>query len=71
MATKKPKHEMIGLFLKVKCPIKDTEVMIELRGDEVTASEQECEICGSHGEVSVFFQCPECKEYHDIELRSW
>jgi len=71
MATKKQKHEMTGLFIKVKCPVKNTEVTVELKGDEVSGTAQECDICGSHGSVSIYFQCPACKEYHDIEIKSW
>ena len=35
------------------------------------ATYQECEICGSHGNVEVGFVCPVCKQYHTVELYSW
>jgi hypothetical protein len=36
----------------------------------LSASESECELCGSHGSISFFVNC-ECGNYHDIELSSW
>ena len=34
------------------------------------ASAEECECCGSHGEVSVEFKCP-CGHTHSVMLRDW
>jgi hypothetical protein len=36
----------------------------------LTASEGECECCGSHGEINFFTKC-ECGKFHDIEIKSW
>ena len=38
--------------------------------NSLTASEQECEVCGSHGSITLFVKC-ECGKFHDIEIRSW
>jgi hypothetical protein len=39
--------------------------------DDVTASSQECEICGSHGSISLFIINCECGKSHDIDIKSW
>lgn len=38
--------------------------------ESLSASEQECEICGSHGSIEFWIKC-ECGKYHDIEIKSW
>ena len=36
----------------------------------LSSSEQECEICGSHGYVKLSVYKCECCKSHDIEIRS-
>lgn len=44
---------------------------ILIRDFDITASSQECDICGSHGDITLYvFNC-ECGKSHDIEIRSW
>lgn len=38
--------------------------------NDLSASEQECELCGSHGSIKFWIKC-ECGKYHDIEIKSW
>lgn len=33
--------------------------------------EQECYMCGSHGDVNVGFSCKHCGQAYDVELDSW
>ena len=35
------------------------------------SSESECDLCGSHGSMSVDFKCTVCGNYHTIELKEW
>jgi hypothetical protein len=35
-----------------------------------SSTEQECDICGSHGSVTFSVNC-ECGKYHNIEIDSW
>lgn len=46
---------------------------VEVAADKVhfSASSQECELCGSHGESTVRFTCPECKKGQEVVLDSW
>jgi hypothetical protein len=37
----------------------------------LTASEGECELCGTHGEINLYVTKCECGEKHDIEIRRW
>lgn len=36
-----------------------------------TGGSQECECCGSHGDVKTAFSCKHCSCYHEVELSSW
>jgi len=68
---KKKKHEFLGLTLKVKCPKDDSEVTIELSEHDIRSTSQECDMCGSHGDITIDFECPVCGEFHEHELKSW
>lgn len=35
-----------------------------------SSSENECDLCGSHGEVTASFSC-DCGTSHEIYLHSW
>jgi len=71
MAKKKNVHEFLGLFIKVICPVKNEEVTIQLTEYDIMATNQECELCGSHGDITVDFKCPLCGESHSHEIRGW
>jgi len=55
------------------CPNTMTRVQVNLADTyAIEAGESECELCGSHGDISINVeQCPECHKKHDIEVRSW
>jgi transposase len=67
----KIEHELLGIFLKVKCSKNGEAFEIEVSENDLYASSQECEICGSHGEVTVTYTCPVCGEIHDFQIKSW
>ncbi len=62
------KQKEPGIVEKISfvCPDTGEQVTVEA-AVYITASEQVCETCGSHGEVNV--SCPACKRDH--ELYSW
>lgn len=66
----KSKKRAEFISIKVKCVCGKVG---DLTGNETdfTGCDDECEMCGSHGRVTVGFVCPKCKKYHDIELSSW
>ena len=68
---KKIEHTFVGMYIKVKCHSTDEEVMIEVSVHDFHASDSECELCGSHGEISVDYKCPVCGQHHEYELQSW
>jgi predicted oxidoreductase len=39
--------------------------------ESLSGSEQECDICGSHGSVDFHVYNCECGGSHDIEIKSW
>jgi transposase len=56
--------------VKIKCGIDVVEVPIDDIG--FSARSDECELCGSHGDVTVEVRrCPNCGKSHDIEVESW
>lgn len=57
------------LSIKILCPVLNKEVVIT--DYSFSASESECETCGSHGHISLFAGSCECGKYHDIEISSW
>lgn len=54
-------------FVCSQCGKQEAEVSVH----DFSASDQECELCGSHGHISVDIKCPKCKSYSEIELQSW
>lgn len=69
MKTMKKKDESKVVGIVIYCDNLKKEVII--KGiEDLSSSSQECEICGSHGSISLYTKC-ECGEYHDIEIRSW
>ena len=68
---KKHEHDFLGIFIKIKCPVVETEVIIELSVHDITSCDSPCELCGSHGDITVDYTCPACGESHSYELKSW
>ena len=71
MATKKITHEFIELLVKAKCSKTGKEFTVSVGQWDIYSHEQECEICGSHGEMTVDIHCPECGQTHSHVLKSW
>ncbi len=56
--------------LTILCPTLNKNVT--LTSDySFSSHESECELCGSHGEMSVYVLKCECGKTHDIEISSW
>jgi hypothetical protein len=56
--------------ISIYCPNKKRIVSVPLVNLSWNAHADECEICGTHGDVSVDVSCP-CGKSHEIELSSW
>ena len=70
--TSKTKHTVKGIFIEFICHEKnDTKFLVEISEYDISATSQECECCGSHGDVSVSFKCPGCGNHHEHTIRSW
>ena len=54
-------------FVCSQCGKQTAEVSVH----DFSAHDDECELCGSHGDITVDVRCPECKTYGEIELQSW
>lgn len=58
------------IFIEYTCDGK--EVSTEITVDSINSSESECELCGSHGHMSIdIVTCPGCGKYHTIEVKEW
>lgn len=64
-------HIAEGIYIKVTCPKISKEILIKISKDDFNYSDQECEICGSHGEISIDYKCSECGEFHEYKINSW
>lgn len=52
------------------CPTLEKDVAVA-RGDMCfSATDSECETCGSHGDITFSFDC-ECGNNHKVEINSW
>lgn len=59
------------LSVEIFCSNLNKEVKIKKENFNISSSESECELCGSHGDVTLeIFTC-ECGKSHEIEIKSW
>jgi transcription elongation factor Elf1 len=59
------------LSLNFKCPNTGKEVISVLSNDDFEFSSQDCDICGSHGYLTVNVKCYQCNKNHELYLRDW
>lgn len=69
MAKKQP-HEVLGLFIKVKCPVTGKEVDIKLSEHDISSTSQRMRNLW-FARLTIDFRCTECNEFHEHEIRSW
>jgi len=53
------------------CPTTQNEVTQVVTNWDFTSYDNECECCGSHGEIRVDFKCESCEESHEYYIREW
>jgi hypothetical protein len=58
----------ISAKIKFHCAYLEKEV--EVDAAHFAGFEQECDCCGSHGDVTVSVRC-ECERWHTITLTTW
>jgi len=72
---RKPKYEHVINNIKIEfyCNgILQSYLLLASELDyKIHSSESECEMCGSHGSVSVDVHCNNCNQDHEIDLKSW
>jgi transposase len=76
MGRMKKEHKTIvewKLTLEYKCPVTGKIVNKEIGQHDISSCESECDLCGSHGDITIsMFKCPSCGKYHDdLEIDSW
>ena len=58
------------ILIEYTCDAK--AVSTEITVDNINSTESECELCGSHGHMSIDIPtCPACGKYHTIEVKEW
>jgi len=65
---KKDETKLLGIIYF--CDNLKKEIMIK-ENYSLSASEHECERCGSHGSITLWINKCECGKSHDIEIESW
>ena len=68
MAARKPKIEPKFICIRLQCSCGE---VFTTNKPSWTASEQECECCGSHGSVRVYATCPACNKRVEVEVEGW
>ena len=68
---RKRKVETKILTLTAICAKCEGEVILKREDLGFYGHADECEMCGSHGEVTVSFNCPDCGKYNSVEVASW
>ena len=60
------------LGVKFKCGACEKIVTAKVNEWDFSSGSGMCDICGSHGHISVTLTCPKCKyTHHYVELSSW
>lgn len=70
--TKKELHASTTIqSLSFICPKENIELTVPYSSVSISASVQECEVCGSHGTIYFYIKCPVCKVEHEIKVKDW
>lgn len=69
MARKKDESKVVGIVYY--CDNLKKEIVLRNIVGTLTASESECELCGSHGSIDFYVTKCECGKSHDIEIYGW
>ena len=65
----KDKSKLVSVV--IYCDVLKKEVTIEENFFSLSASSQERDVCGSHGNITFYVNECECSGSHDIEIDSW
>ena len=57
--------------ITITCGKTGKEVVVPASVLQWSVRRQECEMCGSHGDATVEFECPDCGKTHEIEVYSF
>lgn len=52
------------------CPRLEKELVVPFSDLIFDGKESECDLCGSHGDFTIGFQC-DCGDFHHVEVKSW
>ena len=66
---KVPKVQSKVTGIQVTCSC--SEIVIVNNVDDLSGSENLCELCGSHGSVTIYFTSPKCKNVERITIKEW
>ena len=56
--------------MRVYCSKLEQNVIVKAENISWSACDQECDLCGSHGDIKADFRCA-CGRRHKLELHSW
>ena len=70
MTKKKTSAEFVSMAVKYKCD--ERLITVEIDAYDISSSASDCDLCGSHGDVTIGVKCPLCKVgHHEFTIREW
>ena len=68
---KKIEFELKGIKVSFNCNKCEKIQIVEIDRYSFSHWESPCELCGSHGGISIDVTCPDCKTTREIEISSF
>jgi len=68
---KKIEFTLKKIFIEFHCSKCDKDQKVEVDEYAFSFGESPCELCGSHGNLSVDVKCPDCKNLRGLDIKSW
>ena len=56
--------------LKIKCGNRRPR-LYDFKDITMSATEEDCELCGSHGNIEMEFKCKDCGKHHAMKIKEW
>lgn len=66
---KKDESKVVGIVYF--CDTLKKEFVLKDVDNSLSSFSQECDMCGSHGSITLYITNCECGGFHDIEIKSW
>ena len=65
------KHELVAMYIEFSCSKCEKNIRFKFKDFDLNAHVQDCETCGSHGDVTADMKCVGCGKNITLELKGW